>query len=181
MPAVRYLPWQQRLCAFATLCSSLGAGVRPVWPVDTSVWCSLGDGISRNEEPQETPEESAGRSNDLVLLMELIRKFSHEREWGKYHNPRNLILALMGELGELAELFQWRTDSEASDLMQDPELAARVTDELADVFGYLLRLADVTGVNLGEALEAKIKLNEERYPAHLARGNARKYTELGYE
>jgi dCTP diphosphatase len=113
------------------------------------------------------------------MLKELVRKFAHEREWEKYHNPRNLILALMGELGELAEIFQWRADAEASDLMQDPEQAERVTDELADVFVYLLQLADVTGVNLGEALEAKIRLNEERYPTHLARGNARKYTELG--
>lgn len=145
------------------------------------MWCSLGEGISPNEGTQDTPQESAGRSNDLAFLMENIRKFSGEREWGKYHNPRSLILALVGELGELAELFQWRTDSEASDLMQDPDLAPRVTDELADVFGYLLRLADVTGVSLGEALEAKIRLNEERYPAHLARGNARKYTELGHE
>ena len=61
----------------------------------------------------------------------------------------------------------------------DSELASRVTEELADVFGYLLQFADVVGVNLGEALESKIRLNEERYPAHLARGNARKYTELG--
>jgi dCTP diphosphatase len=141
----------------------------------------LGDGTHYNEEAQERPGETAGQSNDLALLGELVRKFAHEREWGKYHNPRSLILALMGELGELAELFQWRTDGEASDLMRDPDLAARVTDELADVFGYLLQLADVTGVNLGKALEAKIRLNEERYPAHLARGNARKYTELGGE
>jgi dCTP diphosphatase len=92
-----------------------------------------------------------------------------------------LILALMGEIGELAEIFQWLTDQEASELMQDPKLAGRVGEELADVFGYVLQLADVTGVNLGEALEAKIKLNEQRYPADLARGNARKYTELGHE
>jgi dCTP diphosphatase len=85
----------------------------------------------------------------------------------------------MGELGELAALFRWRTDGEASELMQDPELAVKVADELADVFWFLLQLADVTGVNLGEALEAKVRLNEERYPADLARGNARKYTELG--
>jgi NTP pyrophosphatase (non-canonical NTP hydrolase) len=120
-----------------------------------------------------------GESNDLATLAELIRNFVHEREWERYHTPRSLILALMGEMGELAELFQWRTDQEAAELMQDPEQAARVSDELADVFGYLLQLADVTGVDLGQALEAKIKVNEKRYPADLARGNARKYTELG--
>jgi NTP pyrophosphatase (non-canonical NTP hydrolase) len=62
--------------------------------------------------------------------------------------------------------------------MQAPELAEKVREELADVFWFLLRLADVTGVNLGEALEAKAKLNEERYPADQAWGNNLKYTEL---
>jgi dCTP diphosphatase len=138
----------------------------------------LGEGTHGNEVAQERSAGTAGRSNDLTLLGELVRGFSREREWGKYHKLRSLILALMGELGELAELFQWRTDEEASALMQDPDMAARVTEELADVFGYLLQLADAAGVNLGKALEAKMRLNEERYPAHLARGNARKYTEL---
>lgn len=139
----------------------------------------MGDGTHGNEVARKRSDGTAGRSNDLALLGELVRKFAYEREWQKYHNPRSLILALMGELGELAELFQWRTDEEAAQLMQDSELASRVTEELADVFGYLLQFADVVRVNLGEALEAKIRLNEERYPAHLARGNARKYTELG--
>jgi dCTP diphosphatase len=138
----------------------------------------LGDGIHSNEAARERPEAAGRPSNDLALLGELVRKFAREREWQKYHNPRNLILALIGEIGELAELFQWRTDDEAAELMQDSELAARVTDELADVFGYLLQFADAVGVSLGAALEAKIRLNEERYPAHLARGNARKYTEF---
>lgn len=127
---------------------------------------------------QERPVRAAERSNDLALLGELIRKFAAAREWEDYHNPRNLILALMGELGELAALFRWQTDVEASELMQTPELAEKVKEELADVFWFLLRLADVTGVNLGEALEAKAKLNEERYPADQARGNKLKYTEL---
>ncbi len=139
----------------------------------------MGDETRSNEVAQEGPDGAGGRSNDLALLAELIRKFTYEREWQKYHNPRSLILALMGEVGELAELFQWLTDEEAAELMQDPDRAAKVTYELADVFGYLLQIADVTGVDLGEALIAKMALNEQRYPADLARGNALKYTELG--
>jgi dCTP diphosphatase len=131
-----------------------------------------------SEMTEEAAAEAAGQSNNLVLLGELVRRFTREREWEKYHNPRSLILALIGELGELAELFQWRSDGEAAGLMQDPKMATKVSEELADVFGYLLQLADTMGVHLGKALEAKMKVNEKRYPAHLARGNARKYTEL---
>jgi dCTP diphosphatase len=138
----------------------------------------LGDRTRGNEAKKEDPAETAEQSNNLILLGELVRRFTHEREWEKYHNPRSLVLALIGELGEVAELFQWRTDSEAAKLTQDPEMATKVSEELADVFGYLLQLADVTGVHLGKALEAKMKVNEKRYPAHLARGNARKYTDL---
>jgi dCTP diphosphatase len=138
----------------------------------------LGDRTHNDEVTKEGSVEAAEQNNNLALLGELVRRFTHEREWEKYHNPRSLILALIGELGELAELFQWRSDSEAAKLMQDPKMARKVSEELADVFGYLLQLADVTGIHLGKALEAKMKVNEKRYPAHLARGNARKYTEL---
>jgi dCTP diphosphatase len=138
----------------------------------------LGDRTDGNEVTKEGPAEAAEQSNDLALLGELVRRFNREREWEQYHNPRSLILALIGELGELAELFQWRSDDEAAKLTQDPEMATKVSEELADVFGYLLQFADVTGVHLGKALQEKMKVNEKRYPADLARGNARKYTEL---
>ena len=138
----------------------------------------MGDRTNSNEVTKEGSAEAAERNNNLDLLGELVRRFTYEREWEKYHNPRSLILALIGELGELAELFQWRSDGEAANLMKDPEMARKVSEELADVFGYLLQLADVTGIHLGKALEEKMKVNEQRYPAHLARGNARKYTEL---
>jgi len=153
-------------------------GVKSVKPFDTLVGCSLGDRTYGSEVKKEGPTKIAESSNNLDLLGELVRRFTHEREWEKYHDPRSLILALMGELGELAELFQWRTDGEAAKLMQDSKMATKVSEELADVFGYLLQLADVTGIHLGKALEAKMKVNEKRYPADLARGNARKYTEL---
>jgi dCTP diphosphatase len=142
------------------------------------VRCSLGDGTRYNDVAGKRAGDAAGHDYELAALMELVRKFTHEREWEKYHNPRSLILALIGELGELAELFQWLTDEESAELMNDEKKAAKVKSELADVFSYLLRLAAVTRVNLGQALEEKVRLNEERYPAHLARGNARKYTEL---
>ena len=88
------------------------------------------------------------------------------------------LLALVGEVGELTELFQWSSDEQAAVIMQDPDLGARIREELADVFGYVVRIADILGIDLYEALMAKVRLNAERYPVDLARGKATKYTEL---
>lgn len=100
------------------------------------------------------------------------------REWRRFHTPKNLVMALTGEVGELSELFQWLTPDEASSLMEDARSASRVEEEVADVFLYLLRLADVLGVDLVAAADRKIQLNATRYPEEVARGNATKYTEL---
>jgi NTP pyrophosphatase (non-canonical NTP hydrolase) len=118
---------------------------------------------------------------DLAGLRDQLREFARERDWERYHTPRNLLLALVGEVGELAELFQWLGDEQAARIMDDPRQAQQVRAELADVFSYLLRLADMLDVDLGEALTAKMRLNAERYPADLARGNAAKYTDLRTE
>jgi len=107
-----------------------------------------------------------------------LRQFVHERDWEQFHTPRNLVLALVGEVGELAELFQWLSDDQATVAMNDPNLAARIREELADVFSYVLRLSDVLDISLGEALIAKVQLNAERYPAERVRGSAIKYTQL---
>jgi dCTP diphosphatase len=87
-------------------------------------------------------------------------------------------MALTGEVGELTELFQWLTPEEASTLTNDPRSRKRVEEEIADVFIYLLRLADVLDVDLIAAAHNKIGLNASRYPEDVARGNAIKYTEL---
>lgn len=125
------------------------------------------------------PVSRDGTMSDMELsdLTDSIRQFSRERDWEKFHLPRNLVLALVGEVGELAELFQWRTDEQSAHIMDQAE-GRPVREELADVFYYLLRLADVLGVDLGEALAAKLKINAEKYPVEKARGSAAKYTEL---
>ena len=121
---------------------------------------------------------SIDASSNLTGLRDQLRQFARERDWEQFHNPRSLLLALIGETGELAEIFQWLTDDAADAVMDDPRQASRVREELADVFAYLLRLADVLDVDLAEALEAKIKDNARRYPVERAHGNARKYSEL---
>ena len=109
-------------------------------------------------------------------LQARLREFAAERDWQQFHDPKNLTMALTGEVGELVELFQWLTPDRSRSAMDDPDQAAKVREELADVFGYLLRLADVLDVDLEQALVDKIAVNELRYPADQARGRADKYT-----
>lgn len=115
---------------------------------------------------------------DLDELTARLRAFADARDWHQFHNPKNLVMALTGEAGELAELFQWRTPEESARIMDDPDTAQRVRHEIADVLAYLLRLADVLGVDVIAALAAKIDVNEAKYPVRLAKGSARKYDEL---
>jgi dCTP diphosphatase len=109
-------------------------------------------------------------------LTGLVRAFADSRDWQQFHTARNLVLALIGEAGELAAEFQWIGDENIFSALQDPDKREAVGSELADVFIYLLRLADVTGIDLAEELKKKIAINEERYPANRARGSAAKYT-----
>jgi len=108
-------------------------------------------------------------------LSEVVRDFAVRRDWEQFHTPRNLVLALVGEVGELAAEFQWKSDlGEQMSLSQDAKDA--VESEMADILSYLLRLADVLQVDLGSALERKIRTNEVRYPVDRAKGSSEKYT-----
>ncbi len=117
-------------------------------------------------------------SPDLDSLRQRIRAFTAERDWDQFHDPKNLIMALVGEVGELAEIFQWLTPPEAVAAMSDPVRAEATRDELADIFYYLLRLADVLEVDLPTAVQSKLDKNEKRYPVEKSRGSAKKYTEF---
>jgi len=115
----------------------------------------------------------------IRTLQDALAQFARERDWEQFHTPKNLAMALAGEAGELLELFQWLTPEQSRALMAQPDQAQAVRQELADVFAYLLRLADATGTDLEAALAEKIELNRRRYPVDLAYGRADKYTKLG--
>ncbi len=109
---------------------------------------------------------------EIAELTRLIREFSVERDWEQFHDPKSLLLALVGEVGELAELFQWVPADEAAARFAAPDRRARAAEEMADVAIYLLRLADVLGVDLGETTRAKLALNRTRFAADEVRGVA---------
>ncbi|MFG3436175.1 nucleotide pyrophosphohydrolase [Nonomuraea sp. NPDC047897] len=111
-------------------------------------------------------------STEWERLSERLRAFVRARDWEQFHTPKNLAMALAGEVGELVAELQWLTPEESRDL--DPDTLARVRAELGDVTGYLVRLADVLGVDLVEAAHAKLDESERRYDADRYRGSARK-------
>jgi NTP pyrophosphatase (non-canonical NTP hydrolase) len=111
-------------------------------------------------------------------LQRQLRDFVAERDWDQFQTPKNLVMALAGEVGELTEIFQWLTADESSSVLSDPAQAGRVREEIADIFAYLLRLADVLDVDLEAALTKKMIQNAAKYPVETARGTAAKYTDL---
>jgi len=113
---------------------------------------------------------------DFSQLQNQLRQFAQERDWEKFHTPKNLVMALSGEVGELTELFQWLTPEESKTLANDKRKEA-VRDELADILVYSLRICDVLNINPYEAIQAKMLKNAAKYPVHLAKGSAAKYTD----
>lgn len=111
---------------------------------------------------------------DVARLQQVVAQFAREREWERFHSPKNLAMALAGEAGELLELFQWLTEDESREVARDPATARAVRDEIADVLVYLVRLAAVLELDLDEALRSKLAVNAAKYPVALARGNASK-------
>ena len=123
----------------------------------------------------------------LEGLQEQVADFATERDWDQFHTVKNLILALIGEVGELAEIVQWMTDQEIQEkINKTPEqelvdaiqkhvtLHSQLEEEVADVFIYLLRLSTVLDINLISAAYAKMSLNAQRYTIEKSKGNAEK-------
>lgn len=107
-----------------------------------------------------------------------LRQFAEERDWHKFHSPKNLAMALSGEVGELTEIFQWMSEADSLSAATSPKTSQAVRDELADVALYLVRLADVLGVDLNAAVSSKLASNAAKYPIELSKGVSTKYDQL---
>jgi dCTP diphosphatase len=104
-----------------------------------------------------------------------LAEFSGERNWDQFHTPKNLSMALSAETAELLEIFQWLTDEQAKQIVQNEKEMALIKQEVADVFIYLIRLVDKLGIDIEKAVLDKIEQNEKKYPIELAKDNATKY------
>lgn len=113
--------------------------------------------------------------SDLLMLRDKLRAFAEARDWDQFHSPKNLSMALMVEVAELMEHFQWLTEAQSLDLAAENKNA--VSEELADILLYLVRLSDKLGVDLPEAALRKLEKNAVKYPAEQVRGSAKKYSD----
>lgn len=112
---------------------------------------------------------------EIKTFQEEFREFVAERDWDQFHTPKNLTMALAGEVGELLEHFQWLTAEQSAELPDD--IRTKVEQEIADIQIYLAALADRLGVEIGSAVSRKMLLNAEKYPPDQVRGSAKKYSE----
>ena len=111
--------------------------------------------------------------DSLSQLQRRLQLFAQQRDWEQFHNPKNLAMAMAGEVGEVMEHLQWLSAEQCESLPEETHQALAL--ELADVLFYLLRLADRLDISLAEAAQRKLALNESRYPVERVRGSAKKY------
>lgn len=126
----------------------------------------------------DTAVDSHAPLLNTTHLAEALQRFADDRDWQQFHSPKNLLLALTGETGELCEIFQWMSEADAKEAAKRPETAQAVKDELADVLMYLVRLSTVLGVDLNEAVTNKLALNGQKYPIDKAKSTSKKYDQL---
>lgn len=117
-------------------------------------------------------------SRQLNELIDELIAFREERNWNQFHTLKNLASALSIEASELLELTLWKDDQQLGHDIADDEFRSKLSNEIADVFMYLLMICEHSGIDPVEAARDKIVINEGRYPPDKSRGNAIKYTEL---
>ncbi|DAZ94939.1 TPA: hypothetical protein N0F65_012656 [Lagenidium giganteum] len=145
--------------------------------LEGAIESSMGD-FATSAVGTPTPRPSRFDPN---MTLEQIRKslaqFAAERDWDQFHTPRNLLLALTGEVGELCEIFQWKGEEKTVDDWTHEE-KVHLGEELSDVMMYLVRLADKCNVDLPAAIQDKMVKNACKYPAELVKGSSKKYNEF---
>jgi NTP pyrophosphatase (non-canonical NTP hydrolase) len=127
-------------------------------------------------------KRSGARRQSPATLAEIVAavgRFRDDRDWAQFHKPKDLAAAIAIEAGELQERFLWKTDAEVDRDLAGAAKKAGVAEEIADVVMFAMLLSDRLGIDLADAIAAKLAANAKKYPVKLARGTARKYTELG--
>ncbi|MDP1578784.1 MAG: nucleotide pyrophosphohydrolase [Candidatus Didemnitutus sp.] len=117
-------------------------------------------------------------SATVAVLRARVLAFARERDWEQFHSPKNLSMALAAEAGELMEHFLWSDSAASATVAQAPAKREEIADELADVIIYALEFANITGIDVAAAIDAKLAKNAAKYPVEKARGRSDKYTEL---
>lgn len=114
---------------------------------------------------------------DCNKVRKILQDFADDRDWNKFHTPKNISMAIAGEVGELVEIFQWLTEDESKNVKFEKHTKEKVSHEIADIFLYIVRLSALLDININEAIHNKIHINNHKYPKDLVKGSAKKYTE----
>tara|TARA_B100000963_G_C22338390_1_gene541809 strand:- start:276 stop:632 length:357 start_codon:yes stop_codon:yes gene_type:complete len=114
---------------------------------------------------------------DLDKIKRALKKFTEERDWEQFHNPKNLSIALSVEASELLEIFQWSNDGGLSEI-KDLKKRKEIEKEIADIFNYLVKLVDILDIDLEKVALEKIKENAKKYPIKESKGKSTKYTDF---
>ncbi len=101
---------------------------------------------------------------DIAALQHVLKTFAADRNWERFHSPKNLAMALTGEVGELVELFQWLNEEESRRVMEDADTAMKVRHEVADVLLYLVQIINVLEIDIDQAVKEKLQRNAQKYP-----------------
>lgn len=124
------------------------------------------------------PNLSQNSGETEQSLCELITQFCEERDWDQFHGPKDLAIGLVTEASELLEIFRFQSEEQSKSLLTSAEARESISDELADVYFFLLRFAGRNGFDLDKALRKKMAKNAKKYPVEKSRGSNKKYTEL---
>ncbi|MBR3476088.1 MAG: nucleotide pyrophosphohydrolase [Candidatus Methanomethylophilaceae archaeon] len=108
-----------------------------------------------------------------------VKAFCEERDWDRFHNPKDLAIGMVTEASELLDIFRFKDAGQCQALLSDPGSREHIEEEVADVLYFVLRFAQMNGIDLSEALESKISKNAKKYPVDLSKGKNLKYTEFG--
>jgi len=127
---------------------------------------------------EKTADKATDLNTTVEYLKQLVKKFCEDRDWDKYHSPKNLAIGIVTEASELLEIFRWKSEEDSYNLLKDSKKLEEIKHELADVFYFVLRFAQKYEIDLTNALIEKLEINEERYPIEKSKGSDKKYTEL---
>ncbi len=116
------------------------------------------------------------RETTVQQLKARIKAFIVARDWDQFHSPKDLAIGIITESSELLEHFRFRDEAEVIERLKDPQFRQDISDELADVFYFVLAFSDKVGIDLSDALETKMTANAQRYPVEKAKGKNLKYT-----
>jgi len=115
---------------------------------------------------------------EIGKVQEMLAEFAKAREWEQFHTPKNISMALSVEASELVEIFQWLTAEQSSRINEDEKRFEDVKDEIADIMLYLIRMTDLLGIDVQDALMQKMAKNKKKYPVDKSKGHAKKYTDF---